>query len=101
LSQIHFTYPSGATPLDPNECNGLIPTYITTQSELNLLERENILEATKNILLRSFDQEPFSWGMNAKSSAIEVQGELRQKYISALRAADQNDFSKLLNFARS
>jgi Fic-DOC domain mobile mystery protein B len=38
-------YPPGATPLDPDEMNGLIPDYISTQAELNLLEHENILEA--------------------------------------------------------
>jgi Fic-DOC domain mobile mystery protein B len=37
--------PSGATPLDPNEIAGLIPTYITTRGELNALENENVLEA--------------------------------------------------------
>ena len=45
MSRIKIDYPPGATPLDPNELNGLIPDYISTQSELNLLEQENILEA--------------------------------------------------------
>lgn len=40
-----FKYPKGATPLDKNEINGLIPDYISTQEELNELEKENILEA--------------------------------------------------------
>lgn len=34
-----------ATPLDPNELDGLLPDYLTTQLELNRLERDNILEA--------------------------------------------------------
>ena len=48
MSRNHFPfeYPPGATPLDPNEMNGLIPDYISTQGELNLLEQQNILEAT-------------------------------------------------------
>ena len=46
MSQFIIDYPSGATPLDPNELDGLIPDYITTQGELNALERQNILEAT-------------------------------------------------------
>jgi Fic-DOC domain mobile mystery protein B len=46
VSPFTIDYPSGATPLDPNEIEGLIPDYITTQGELNTLERENILEAT-------------------------------------------------------
>lgn len=36
--------PDGATPLDPNELEGLIPKYISTRGELNILEQENILE---------------------------------------------------------
>lgn len=32
----------GATPLDPDECAGLIPDWITTRSDLNLAEQANI-----------------------------------------------------------
>lgn len=46
MSPFPVDYPPGATPLDPNEADGLIPDYITTQAELNALERENITEAT-------------------------------------------------------
>ena len=35
----------GATPLDPNESEGLIPTHVTTREELNRLEQENIVDA--------------------------------------------------------
>lgn len=34
-----------ATPLGPEEREGLIPSYITLRSELNAAEQENILEA--------------------------------------------------------
>lgn len=44
MSKFKLTYPSGATPLDPNEIEGLIPDYITTQKELNILEQQNIIE---------------------------------------------------------
>ncbi|MGZ3772509.1 MAG: mobile mystery protein B [Pseudobdellovibrionaceae bacterium] len=40
-------YPPGATPLNPNEISGLIPSYISTQSELNAVEQANILEGEK------------------------------------------------------
>ena len=40
MSPFPIDYPPGATPLDPNEVDGLIPDYITTQAELNALERE-------------------------------------------------------------
>ena len=46
MSPFPVDYPPGATPLDPNEADGLIPDYVTTQAELNALERENIMEAT-------------------------------------------------------
>jgi Fic-DOC domain mobile mystery protein B len=192
--------PLGATPLDPDEADGLIPDYISTRGELNSLERENILEAVdwvfrrrhpdilnmtfildvhkrmfgrvwtwagaqrntnKNIgvskeqiamelatlfadtaywiengtydwdelgarfhhrlvsihvfangngrharlmtdlLLRSHGREPFSWGSLSSQNALEVEGPVRQRYIRALRAADDQDYRPLLEFARS
>jgi len=41
---INFTYPAGATPLDPDEVSGLIPSHIATQRQLNEWELVNILE---------------------------------------------------------
>lgn len=35
----------GATPLNPDEVEGLIPVHISTREELNRLEQENIVEA--------------------------------------------------------
>ena len=40
-----LTYPEGATPIDPDEQEGLIPTHITTREELNRWEQENINKA--------------------------------------------------------
>lgn len=40
-----FNYPEGATPIDPDEVEGLILDHITTRSELDRWEQENILEA--------------------------------------------------------
>ncbi len=40
-----FPPPPGATPLNKDEAAGLIPTYISTQGELNAVEQENILQA--------------------------------------------------------
>lgn len=40
--QIH--YPPGATPLDPDEAVGLVPTHITTQDDLNAWEQINIAQ---------------------------------------------------------
>jgi len=41
---MHFTYAPGATPLDPDEAEGLIPGHISTQGELNEWEQTNIVE---------------------------------------------------------
>lgn len=42
---MRFEYPAGATPLSPDELDGLIPSYITTQGELNTVEQINIATA--------------------------------------------------------
>ena len=44
---MNFTYPEGATPLEPEELLGLIPPHITAQAELNLWEQNNILLAER------------------------------------------------------
>lgn len=45
-----FHYSPGATPLDPDESAGLIPTHIQTQSQLNEWEQANIAEAYQSLL---------------------------------------------------
>jgi Fic-DOC domain mobile mystery protein B len=42
---IDLTYPEGATPINPDEAQGLLLTHITTQGELNRWEQDNIVEA--------------------------------------------------------
>ena len=44
---LKLEYAPGQTPLDPDETDGLIPTHITTQGELNEWEQANITEAKK------------------------------------------------------
>ena len=39
-----FDYPEGATPIDPDEAEGLLLTHITTLGELDRWEQENIVE---------------------------------------------------------
>lgn len=41
---LNFTYPAGATPLDPDEARDLIPGTVATQADLNALEQANILD---------------------------------------------------------
>lgn len=45
-------YPPGATPIDPDEIAGLIPSHLTLQSELNEFEETNILSASEWLFAR-------------------------------------------------
>lgn len=57
-----FDYPEGATPIDPDEAEGLKLTHITTRAELDRWEQDNIVDALewldrtrpKNILNQAF-----------------------------------------------
>ena len=40
-------YAPGATPLDPDEAAGLVPTHITTQGDLNAWEQINIVQGER------------------------------------------------------
>lgn len=44
---MNFDYASGATPLDPDEAAGLIPSHITTHAQLNEWEMLNILQGER------------------------------------------------------
>jgi Fic-DOC domain mobile mystery protein B len=44
---MEFQYAPGATPLDPDEAAGLVPSHITTQADLNAWEQANILQAVR------------------------------------------------------
>ena len=200
MSRFKPIYPPEATPLDSNEIADLIPDYITTQGELNILEQQNIIEGINwadrqkkpdmlsitfnyelhkqmfnqvwrwagkprttdksigvywqqiptqlsslfesaiywvenktykwdelavrfhhklvsihafpngngrharlmtDILLKSNNQEPFTWGEKMYSSPIEVEGKTHKAYISALKKADGNDFIDLIKFIKS
>ena len=49
---IHFEYPEGATPIDPDEAQGLLLPHIRTRAELDRWEEENILEAEDVVFRR-------------------------------------------------
>ena len=44
---VKFDDAPGATPLDPDEAAGLLPTHITTQGDLNAWEQANILQGDR------------------------------------------------------
>jgi Fic-DOC domain mobile mystery protein B len=50
-----------------------------------------------DLLLRSIGCEPFSWGR----ASLTGSGETRDRYMAALRAADEHDYGPLLEFVRS
>ncbi len=54
---MQWHYPEGATPLDPDETAGLIPSHITTQAQLNEWEQNNILEAELWVAQRGWTTE--------------------------------------------
>jgi len=49
---LKLEYPAGATPLDPDEAQGLIPRHISTQGQLNEWEQQNILRAEEWVFSR-------------------------------------------------
>ena len=49
--KINQKLPPGATPLTPEDLEGLLPKYITTRAELNDAEFKNISEASKKYFL--------------------------------------------------
>jgi Fic-DOC domain mobile mystery protein B len=51
LTDIH-NGPDGSTPLEPDERDGLIPTYIATRDELNAAEQANIAVAVLGLRRR-------------------------------------------------
>lgn len=53
-----------------------------------------------DLLIRRIGAPPFSWGSNRDDGVIHDIGELRKRYVSALRAADGNDYEPLIAFAR-
>jgi Fic-DOC domain mobile mystery protein B len=57
-----------ATPLTPEERNGLIPTHISLRSELNELEQQNISEADRWAFSRRHNvlSEPFLRGLHRR-----------------------------------
>ncbi len=47
MGGIAFEYAPGATPLDPDEAEDLIPAHITTQGQLNAWELANIVDGRR------------------------------------------------------
>jgi Fic-DOC domain mobile mystery protein B len=51
-----------------------------------------------DVLLKNLSEKPFTWGSGAD---LIKTGDVRNRYLTALREADNHDFAGLLEFARS
>lgn len=49
---MNFQYPPGATPLSPEDLEGLIPDHVSAQGELDAWEQQNILDARQRLARR-------------------------------------------------
>ena len=65
-----YEYPSGATPIAPDEEEGLLLPHITNRTELDRWEQDNDLAQS---------------------------GDCRQRYITALQAADSHEYKPCWN----
>ena len=65
---MQFHYPPGATPLDPDEAVGLVPTHITTQEDLNAWEQINIAQGER-------------WAERQKKRALLDEGFVRDLHL--------------------
>jgi len=63
-----FAADGDATPLTPEERNGLIPTHVTLRRELDELEQQNILDADRWAFGRKHNvlDEPFLLGLHRR-----------------------------------
>jgi Fic-DOC domain mobile mystery protein B len=50
-----------------------------------------------DLLVQQLGGQPFSWG----SGSLKTVGELRKRYVEALKMADHHDIQPLIQFARS
>lgn len=101
----------GATPLEYDEIKGLIPTHITTKGELAARFQHRLVSIhpfsngngrharlmADLILEKIFNKEPFSWG----KINLATTGDVRGRYIEALKKADDYDYGALFKFVRS
>lgn len=62
---MEFHYAPGATPLDPDEAAGLLPSHISTQGDLNAWEQINIVQADR-------------WAAKQKSTDVLDEGFVRE-----------------------
>jgi Fic-DOC domain mobile mystery protein B len=119
-----FDQPDNATPLTPEEQRELIPAHIALlddgrawieyksypPDEIAVRVHHRLVQIhpfpngngrharlVADLIVIRLGGERFSWG----SANLQVAGDLRRRYIAALKAADNHDIGPLLAFARS
>jgi len=75
LTDIHAG-PDGATSLEPDERDGLIPTYIATRDELNAAEQANIAQAVLGMRRRRLTTAKVLDGLFVRSLHKAMYGEV-------------------------
>ena len=71
----NLKYPPGATPLDPNELNGLKHKHITTRGELDELEQANIQSGLLGVFGTTISPYLFFW--QASEEVEDMKGRQR------------------------
>ena len=101
-------YPEGATPLDPDETEGLLLTHITTRGELDRWEQENIrqgYEWAEHLKKTDFFNEEFICRLHKEmfGNVWKWAGEFRQsnKNIGIYWQEIAVEFKKLCDDAKS
>jgi fido (protein-threonine AMPylation protein) len=107
--------PDGATPLDPDDAEDLLPGHLASRADLNAWEQANIAKAVdwlakrrkgrsvlnadfvRELHRRMFD-ETWTWAGRFRTSGKNI--DVRARYLDALRSADAGDFALLLGFVR-
>ena len=88
MTDIH-SGPDGATSLEPDERDGLIPTYIATRDELNAAEQANIAEAVLGMRRRRLTTARVLDGMFVRSLHKAMYGHV-WKWAGKYRTTERN-----------
>jgi len=88
LTDIH-TGPDGSTPLETDERDGLIPTYIATRDELNAAEQANIAGAVLGLRRRRLTTAKVLDGMFVRSLHKAMYGDV-WRWAGKYRTTERN-----------
>lgn len=95
---LNLKYSTGQTPIDANESDGLKIKTIATQSELNEFEQLNIERAMHWTLRKRFTANQILSEEFILSLHKKMYGDV---WKWALKEADRNNYTPLIEFARN